>query len=346
VRRLADATGGYGSNRAQVVALRGFMAIAAKKEHGARMAEHLGRGRCDVKPVLAYIRALGKHAIYIASELLGRQWDGKIIQAIADGCSGDYAHIKDFVADANPRLAAAAVRILSEVAGDGGRVDFIRASQHKDPNVRREAFVALAKCKDSRALDRLLAAFDDADPEIRASSLRAFGGCLLKPRPELYARVLGLVDAKGFADRTQAEQEALYAILGKLDPASGVPYLKGKLTGWAIFNRTYAMKLRMIAAAGLAEVATDEAETVLRAAGETSNEQMRSACRAALDRLELVRASAKQQLDREKAGFDPDRSSAVKAFDKSASASQRLPTIAPPAKPGGPGSETSRRRRS
>ncbi|HVY61542.1 MAG TPA: HEAT repeat domain-containing protein [Planctomycetota bacterium] len=328
VRRLADATGGgYGSNRGQVVALRGFIAVAAKKEHGARMAEHLARGRIDMKPVLAYIRALGKHAIYIASELLGGRSDAKVVGAIAEGCAGDYIHIRDFVADPNARLAAAAVRILSEVAGDGARVDFIKASMHKDPTVRREAFVALAKCKDPRALDRLLAAFDDADPEIRESSLRAFGSCLWKPRQELFPRVLALAEDKKFAERPAAEQAALYAILGKLDPEKGVPYLRTKLTGWALFNRSYANHLRLMAAAALAEVATDDAEAALRTAGEKANETMRAACRSALDRLELVRASAKQQLDREKAGFDPDRSSAVKAFDRSAGASTRLPAL-------------------
>jgi HEAT repeat protein len=317
VRRLAEGTAGYGAARAQAVALRGFIAVGAKKELGAKMGEHLARGRIDLKPILAYIRALGKHSIYVAVELLGGRHDSKIVAAIAEGCAGDYVHIRDFVVDQNPRLAAAAVKILSDVAGDGGRVDYIRASMHKDTGVRREAFVALAKCKDSRALDRLLAAFDDEDPEIRLSALRAFNSCLYKPRTELYARVHALIADKGFADRPQAEQEALFSILGKLDPEKGVPFLKDKLTRFALFNRSSAHKLRLVAASALAEVATESAEEVLKLAADTKNEELHRACRAALDRLDLVRATTKQHLDREKLGFEPDRSGMMRAFDRS-----------------------------
>lgn len=320
VRKLADASGGYGQSRAVSVALRGFIAVAAKKELGTRMAEHLNRGHVDLRPILAYIRALGKHAVYLASEFLGGKYDTKIVGAIAEGCAGDYAHIRDFVTDDNSRMAAAAVKILAEVAGDGARVDFIRASSHKDPGVRREAFVGLARCKDPRALDRLHAAFDDPDPEIRLSSLRAFGNWLLKPRPELYARVEALVVDRRFPERPAAEQESLFAILGKLDPSKGVPFLRQKLTRFALFRRAAAHRLRLVAAAALAEVATDEAEAALKAAAETKNEEIHRACRLALDRLELVRASAKHHLDRERAGFEPDRSGIVRAFDRSAAA--------------------------
>jgi hypothetical protein len=325
VRKLADQAGAYGAGRGNVVALRGFVAAAAKKEFGAKMADLLNRGRAELKPVVTYVRALGKHAIYIASDLLGGRHDTKLISAIAEACGGDYAHIRDFVADDNVRLAAAAVRILSEVAGDGARVDFIRASSHKDPGVRREAFVALARCKDSRALDRLLSAFDDADPEIRGSALRAFGASLLKPRPELYARVLALADDKKFLERPAQEQETLFSILGKLDPSKGVPYLKDKLTRFALFNRALANRMRLVAAAALAEVATDEAEVALKSAMDKASEDVHRACRSALDRLDLVRASAQQQLEREKKGFEPDRSSAVKAFDRSSASSARIP---------------------
>jgi HEAT repeat protein len=322
------------------VALRGFIAVAAKKELGSRMAEHLNRGRVDLRPVLAYIRALGKHAFYIASEILGGRNDARIVKAIAEGSAGDFAHLRDFVIDPNPRLASTAVRVLSDVAGDGARVDFIRASMHKDPGVRREAFVALARCKDPRALDRLLAAFDDADPEIRSSSLRAFGSCLFKPRPELYARVHALAEDKRFAERPTVEQEALYAILGKLDPEKGVPYLEEKLTRFALFNRAYVHRLRLVAAAALAEVATERAEAILRATADQKNEEIRSACRSALDRLELVRASAKQHLEREKQGFDPDRSGAARAFKVVAPGSPAA--AAPPPDDQEPGSARSK----
>jgi len=329
VRKLSEGTASYGQNRTIVVALRGFVAAAAKRETGARLAEHLTKGRIDLKSILAYLRALGKHAIYVASELLGGSYDAKIIEAISEGCRTDYAHLRDFVSDPNPRLAAAAVRILAEVAGDGGRVDFIRASTHVDPGVRREAFMGLARCKDARALDRLLSAFEDQDPEIRMSSLKAFSSCLMKPRPELFARVLALCDAKGFSLRPPAEQESLYGILGKLDPTKGVPYLEHKLLRFVLFGRKYAHRLRLAAAGALGEVATDLAESILQSAGQTRNEEIAHACRAALDRLELRRMTLQQHQDREKQGFEADNSGAIKAFDRSASSRISALDIAP-----------------
>jgi hypothetical protein len=329
VRRLSEGTASYGQSRTIVVALRGFVAAAAKKELGARMADHLAKGRIDLKAVIAYLRALGKHAIYVASELLGGANDAKVIETIAQGCRTDYAHIRDFVADPNPRLAAAAVRILSEVAGDNARVDFIKASQHPDPGVRREAFIGLASCKDARAWDRLLSAFEDADPDIRLSALRAFLAVLLKPRPELYGRVLALVEGKTFAKRPAPEQDALFAILGRLDPEKGVPYLTRELTRWALFRRALRRRLKLAAAWALGEVASPEAEEILRRFGETSDEDIAHACRAALDRLELVRLSSQQNLDREKQGYEPDRSGAVKAFDRSGSGKITALDIAP-----------------
>jgi hypothetical protein len=320
VRRIAEETSTYGSARAQLVALRGFVAAVAKKELGARMREHLGRARTDAREIVAYIRALGKHAVYLGGELLGTSSDDLFVHAIAEGCGSDFGHVRDFVADPNAKMAAAAVRILSAIAGDGGRVDYIKASSHPDPGVRREAFIALAQCKDERALDKLLSAFGDADPEIRLSALRAFGGCLLKPRPELYPRVFELIESPKFWTRPPAEQEALYAVLGKLDPARSVPYLTKKLVPWSfmtLFRRKEAHREKILAASALAEVATEEAESILKRQLKSEDEQLYKACRLALDRLEVVRISARQHAEREKQGFEPDRSGAMSAFNTS-----------------------------
>ena len=70
----------------------------------------------------------------------------------------------------------------------------------------------------------------------------------------------------------------------KLDTSKGVPLLKEKLTRFALFNRAQAHKMRLVAAAALAEVATDEAEAVLRAAMDTKNEEIHRACRASIER--------------------------------------------------------------
>jgi HEAT repeat protein len=313
VRRMADASALAASNTSAKLhanALRTFITNAAKKEVGAKLAQHLAKARePDVRAVQEYVRATGKHAFFMASELLGcSPHDARIIAAIAETCRQDFAHLRDFTADQNPRVAAAAVRILSDVAGDGARAEFNRATTHKDAAVRREAFLALARCKDPRALDRLIEAFDDAEPEIRASALRAFCASLVRARPELYGRALMLVEDPRFEARPLSEQEQVYAILGRADPEKGVPFLERILARFALFHRERAHRRRLAVIGALGEIASQRAEEVLRRLAErTRNEEIRGTCRAALDRMELVRVTAETA--------PMDRSSVLRALE-------------------------------
>lgn len=314
VRRLAGAAqvaAAHGPAKVHSNALRTFIAAATRKEAGARIAGHLGRSRppggaslpprgrgdVDAKAIQDYIRACGRHAFPVLVELLGvsPRHESRFVAAFAESCRSDFAHLRDFAVDPNPRVALAAVRVLSEVAGDAARPEFYAATTHKDAAVRREAFLALARCKDPRALDRLIEAFDDPDPEIRASALKAFSASLVRARPELYGRMLMLVEARArFDARPPSEQEAIFAILGKVDPDRGVPFLAGVISKFAIFGRDRVHRARLAAIAALGDVATAHAESIVRRAAESyaRHDDVREACRRALDRMELVRVNA------------------------------------------------------
>jgi hypothetical protein len=315
VRRMADASAVMASNvsaKLHANALRTFLTGAAKKEVGAKLAARLPKARdADVRALCEYLRACGKHAFFLASEVLGvSSHDARIVAAISDACRADFAHLRDFTVDANPRVAAAAVRILSECAGDGARAEYVRATSHKEPIVRREAFLALARCKDPRALDRLIEAFDDPDPEIRVSALKAFSASIARPRAELYGRALMLVEDAKFDERPLPEQESIFAIVGKLDPEKGVLFLERELGRFALFHRDRAHRRRLAAVAALGEVASQRAEATVRHLAEsTRSDELRAASQRALDRMELVRVTAETS--------PMDRSGVLRALEAS-----------------------------
>jgi cyclophilin family peptidyl-prolyl cis-trans isomerase/HEAT repeat protein len=124
----------------------------------------------------------------------------------------------------DPRPAVAAVRALGEI-GDPGTAAPLRAlaqSRDIDPNLRREAIVALGALRDRAALDLVLDAVTDAWPAMRAASLRALqridvdtfvivlSGLDADPHPSVRAEVVSMLPALG-AERAVPRLAALLA---------------------------------------------------------------------------------------------------------------------------------------
>jgi hypothetical protein len=305
VRRLAEpgaggAGGATGRAHAAGNPFKAFLAAAASKENGKRIARHLSRARDEeaLRAARLFVVACGRHAFSLAGELLGGgPHDAAVISALAQACGGDVAEVRERVTDGNPRLAAAAVRILAEAAGDGALEDYRRALQHRDAAVRREAVFALSRCKDPRASEPLVAAFDDAAPEVRAVALRAFPPVLPAPRPELYERVKRRVeDEKAFDERPAEEQPRVLAALARLDPEKGTALLEGLARATSLLHRERTHRRRLLAIAALGEVATTRAEAILSSLADgAKQDDVRAACRAALDRAQLLRRSPRAQ---------------------------------------------------
>jgi hypothetical protein len=275
--------------------LRAFVAAAASKEVGAKLGKLLARASDDdVAAIEQYVLVCGKHAFAMAADLLGTPHDARMLAALAEGCRGDHAFLREHTSDGNARVAAAAVRILAQVAGERAAEEFRQACGHKDPVVRREAVLALARCPDPKVFDRLLAALEDPAPEVRAAALRAAASAVARARPEQYDVVLKIVeDERRFDARPEPEQESFFVILGKLDPERGTAYLARLVGKFSLLRRARARRRRLQAIAALGEIATERAEGILRRAGEGARQDaVRAAVRAALDRLEVVRRSA------------------------------------------------------
>jgi len=303
VRALADkvSEAGDGSIRGHgpAGALRSFLAAAASKETGPKLAKVLARAKDEtaVGAVRLFLKACGKPAFGLASDLLGcSSHDAKVVDALAEAVGGDLSEVRRHAADGAPKVAIAALRILSERTGEGAYEEIAGGLDHKDPGVRREAAAMLARHTQRRAMERLAQAIEDPVAEVRAAVLRAITASAgREPRPDLWERVKRLVDdEKGFDARANGEQEALLTALGRLDPARG-PALLAEMAAahFSLLQRERAHRRRLRAIAALGETASAKAEEALKAvAAGAKGDDIVGACRAALDRLAVARKSA------------------------------------------------------
>jgi hypothetical protein len=281
-------------NPARPAAFRGFLQAMATKEVGAKLARALARLRGDdaqlAEAIRRYLVCCGKAAFSLASELLGAtRHDAQILSALEQACERDLSEIRIHVTDPNAKMAVAALRLVLDLAGEDGVGEYGRALGHKDAAVRREALRALSRCsRGAQVIDGLVDVIDDPAPDVRAAALRALPQAPLdRPRPDLYQRIAKRVEERGFfEERPAAEQDALVALLVKLDPGQGYAFIEKLIEARSILHRaeTHRRRLRAISALGL--VAAPRSEEILgRITLSAKTEEIRAACRAALRRL-------------------------------------------------------------
>ncbi|MFC1707733.1 HEAT repeat domain-containing protein [Planctomycetota bacterium] len=293
VRELLKFSSGVG--RDAVAALQEFIESAGDPELVGHLAKRLRLAR-DPRPVLGYVKALGKYSINAAGALLGLgPHDPAIIASVTRATSGDSNYLKGFTTSEDARVSRVAVRALSTHAGASAITEFFRAAEHKDQTVRAEAYAALAKIGTPASVERMFNGFQDDAAEVRKRSFDELARHTNDPQPQFYPRILQMVEDKKFANRPDYEKQSLLSLLALFKPADGLEYLKRILLQRSIFRRKDHDTQKILAVRALERLSSPEAEQLLQQAQVKASEQLRSACAEALVKLRRTRRLQSEQ---------------------------------------------------
>jgi hypothetical protein len=148
-----------------------------------------------------------------------------------------------------------------------------------DVELRQMAVQALAEIGSASALQALERGVEDADREVRISTVRSFtarGYRLVLPRVE------AIVKGKGIRDADLTEKMAFFESFGALAGEGGVEYLDSVLNGKGFLGRREDSEMRACAAIALGRIPGSNAANVLRKASSEKDVVVRNAVNRAL----------------------------------------------------------------
>jgi hypothetical protein len=181
-----------------------------------RLGNRLLAGELDVEEAGRFVRAFGAGRL---RAILNGMPDIKrvcqhpaLARALMDIAGSDERGLRASLTGADPHEAAAAAFIVG-LTGDSRHLDVLGETMSSpDPEVRREALLALKNFGGGRALDFVSRAIDDGDPSVRLYALRHLVSHRYAPAlPRVVARI-GREDA----ERSLTEQRLLYEAYGAL----------------------------------------------------------------------------------------------------------------------------------
>jgi HEAT repeat protein len=148
-----------------------------------------------------------------------------------------------------------------------------------DVELRQVAVTALTEIASASALQALERGVEDADREVRISTVRAFtsrGYRLGLPRVE------AVVKGRSIREADLTEKMAFFEAFGTLSGESGVEYLDSVLNGKGFLGRREDSEIRACAAIALGRITNPRATEVLRRASSEKDVVVRNAVNRAL----------------------------------------------------------------
>jgi HEAT repeat protein len=158
----------------------------------------------------------------------------------------------------------------------------IEALGWKSKDVKFKAIEALGRSSDSRARTRLKGLFEDPDEDLRVEAFKA------APAAEdrnLLAELVAIAGGKKFSEKSETEQEAVLAALGRSRKDEAVDVLRAKLLKRRLLGRAKSAPARLFALHALEKMATPVAVEALTSARKIRPKKLRTEVLATLGRL-------------------------------------------------------------
>jgi hypothetical protein len=260
------------------------------------LLDHVRRGRIrDPQPFIAYLRRLGRPALPLAVDLLEVSPQADVRAAAFDLLVAygkeDIGLLVNLVQDRKPFVARAVIAAIGEINDKTHLPVLARFLNSKDEDVRLAAVGALGQSQDILAQKILLSFFrDDASKRIR---IEAASRIRCDRDVGVSSAVLEFAARDDFAGRATLEKEAALVCLGRSMTEETRSFFGGWLEKRGLLVKPKVLETQLSAVKALETLGTPEATALLESALKKAGSKVRSACRAALERLEKAAAKSR-----------------------------------------------------
>jgi HEAT repeat protein len=250
----------------------GLIGKVVEREEGVRLEE-----------LNSYLVLLQRNSIQPLIKLLGDLKNSKTRRVICDALSevGKNAIelITPFIDDKRWFLVRNIAYILGRIGKEQALPFLLKAFNHDDIRVRREAVQALGLIGGPKAVGFLIKTLADDDVRIRAMAAISLGKV---GKATGLASLLEIVQSKEFPKKDPKEIKAFFDAIGMAASADAIPVLQDILERKSLFGRGKMDEMRNGAANAIAMIGSPEAKGILEAGRNSKDESIRNACLQAI----------------------------------------------------------------
>jgi HEAT repeat protein len=267
----------------QIESIRRIIEEAGGEVRINRIGKVLEREDVRLEDVNAYLMLLQKNSITPLIKLLGELKNSKARRVFCDALSEIGKHavevITPFIDDRRWFLVRNITYILGRIGKEQSLPYILKAFNHEENRVRREAVQALGLIGGSKAVGVLVKALTDDDVRIRCMAAINLG----KAGKEAgLIPLLEVVQSKEFYKREPVEIKAFFNAIGVAGSNEAVPILEQLLERKSWFGRGTTDEVRLGAARAMAMIGTIEAKAILEEGKSSKDDSIRDACIQAL----------------------------------------------------------------
>ncbi len=243
-----------------------------EKEEGIRLED-----------VSGYLTLLQRDAIKPLIKLLAERKKSKTRRVVCDALSEIGKNAIDlftpFIDDPRWYVVRNITYILGRIGKEESLPYILKAFNHEEIRVKREAIQALGLIGGPKAIGLLVKALTDEDARIRTMAALNLGkvgkkGALIP--------LLEVVQTKEFQKRDPEEMRGFFNAIGMVGSNESIFVLQQLLERKSWFGRGKMDEIRIGAARALAMIGTPEAKAILETGKESKDESIREACLQAL----------------------------------------------------------------
>jgi len=267
----------------QIESIRRIIVEAGDDVRINRIGKVLERIDVRLEDANVYLLLLQKNAIAPLIKLLGELKNSKARRVFCDALSeiGKNAVelITPFIDDRRWFLVRNITYILGRIGKEQSLPYILKAFNHEENRVRREAVQALGLIGGSKAVGVLVKALTDNDVRIRCMAAINLG----KVGKEAgLIPLLEVVEFKEFYKREPVEIKAFFNAIGMVGSNEAVPILEQLLGRKSWFGRGPTDEIRFGAARAIAMIGSPEAKAILEEGKSSKDDSIREACLQAL----------------------------------------------------------------
>ncbi|HMK75434.1 MAG TPA: HEAT repeat domain-containing protein [Thermodesulfobacteriota bacterium] len=267
----------------QIESIRKIIVEAGDEVRIDRIGKVLEREEVRLEDVDAYLSLLQKNSITPLIKLLGELKNSKARRVFCDALSeiGKNAVelITPFIDDRRWFLVRNITYILGRIGKEQSFPYILKAFNHEEIRVRREAIQALGLIGGSKAVGLLVKAITDNDVRIRCMAAINLGKV---GKDAGLIPLLEVVQSKDFYKREPVEIKAFFNAIGMSGSNEAVPVLQQLLERKSWFGRGTTDEIRIGAANAMAMIGTPDAKILLEEGKNSKDDSIRDACIQAL----------------------------------------------------------------
>ena len=267
----------------QIESFRKIILEAGDEVRIERIGKVLEREEVRLEDINAYLLLLQKNSVTPLIKLLGELKNSKTRRVFCDALSviGKDAIelITPFIDDRRWYLVRNITYILGRIGKEQSFPYILKAFNHEENRVRREAIQALGLIGGPKAIGLLVRALTYNDVRIRCMASINLG----KVGKEIgLISLLEVVQKKDFHKREPVEIKAFFNAVGMVGSNEAIPVLQQLLERKSWFIRGKTDEIRIGAANAIAMIGTPEAKAILEVGEDSKDESIRDTCIQAL----------------------------------------------------------------